>query len=165
MSMNSHPVRALPAISSHGNPPASPIRSPHVLPAPRPGLRDPRQRPVIGQPQGAADRGIARRRAEDRLQLAQHLDFGHGRGAHCDRDRRGRQHHAPAELRGRPLHRQRRVEFRGQAALVGELAQQDPARVPDQPVSLSSDLQGMTPGRILHREERSGPEITWRGNP
>ena len=133
---------------------------PYVSAGPCPGLRDPGQRPVIGQVQGSADGGIARRRPEHRRELAEHLDVGHRGGAHRDRDRRRCQYRPPAELRGHPSLRQCRVEPGGQAALVGKLAQQDPAAVTDQAIPASRDLQGMIPGRILHREERSGLEIT-----
>jgi len=43
---------------------------------------------------------------------------------------------APYPDEGHPLLRQGGIKFRGQAALVGEFAQQDPARVADQTVSV-----------------------------
>jgi hypothetical protein len=48
-------------------------------------------------------------------------------------------------------------EAQGQAALVGELAQQDPAGMADQAVPVGSDLQGMVPPVKLHGEKRSSP--------
>ncbi len=130
---------------------------PHVPADPGPGLRDPRQRPVIGQVQGPADRGIGRRRPEHRRELAQHLGVGHRRRAQRDRDRRRRQRRASADLRGRSPLRQGGVEFGGQSHLVGELAQQDPAGMADQAVPAGSDLQGMVPPVKLHGEKRSSP--------
>ena len=47
--------------------------------------------------------------------------------------------------------------------MVSELAQQDPARVADQAVPVGSDLQGMIPGHILHREERSSSRRSCKG--
>lgn len=43
---------------------------------------------------------------------------------------------APYPDEGHPLLRQGGIKFRGQAALVGEFAQQDPVRVADQTVSV-----------------------------
>ena len=45
----------------------------------------------------------------------------------------------------------------GQSRLVGGLAEQDHARVPDQAGSAASHLQGPVPLRILHDEGRSSP--------
>jgi hypothetical protein len=42
------------------------------------------------------------------------------------------------------------MKFGGQAYPVGEHAQQDRSGMPDQSVSVSGDLQGMSPGSILH---------------
>jgi hypothetical protein len=92
-------------------------------------------------------------------ELTQHLDVGQRGGAQRDGDGRRCQRDAAAELRGLPSLGQGRVKPGGQAALVGELAQQDRAGVPDQAVPVGSDFQGMVPGRILHREERSGLEL------
>lgn len=74
-------------------------------------------------------------------------------------DRRGHEGHAPADLRERVLLRQRVIEFAGQAAPVGELAQQDPARVADQAVPARGDRQGMAPPVTLHRE---GRPLAWK---
>jgi hypothetical protein len=51
------------------------------------------------------------------------------------------------------------VQRGGQPALVSELAQQDPVDVGDETAASGGDLQGMVPGRILHREGRSSLEL------
>ena len=165
MSMTSQPVRAFPATWIQGNPPGGLGLLPDVLADSRPGLRDPGQHPVGCQVQDPADRGIGRRLPENGRELVQDGDVGHRGGAHRDRDRRGDQRHAPAELRECSLQGEGFLQRRGQAAPVGELAQQDPARVPDEAAAVAGHLQGVVPGRILHREERSSPGIAWCGNP
>jgi hypothetical protein len=128
---------------------------PYVLPDPRSGLRDLHQGLVRGEVQDPADRRSGRRGPQHEGELVQDRDVGHRGGAHRDGDRRRYQHHAPAELRERPFLRQRCVKCGGQAAPVGELAQQDPARMPDEPGSVRGDRQGMVPPVILHGGERS----------
>jgi hypothetical protein len=63
------------------------------------------------------------------------------------------------ELRESTLQGRCPVQRGGQPALVSELAQQDPVDVGDETAASGSDLQGMVPGRILHREGRSSLEL------
>jgi hypothetical protein len=130
---------------------------------PRPGLRDPHQRPGLSQPQDAPDGRAARRGTQHRRELRQHRDIAHAGGTQRDRDRHRHDNHTPAELRERPRPRQRTLQRGRQPALIGQLPQQHRAAVPHQARPVPGDFQAMIPAVILHDEERSSPEVTWCG--
>ena len=162
MSMNSHPARDLPAISSQGNPPAASICS-HtcfrilalacaIRVSVRSEARSRTRRTVDAdgagraRPQLPQDRYVAIAVAPSAMAIAvetstiPRLSSGDALFSVS----------APSRAAVRP-------------ALVGELAQQDPAAMADQAVPAGSDLQGMIPGHILHREERSSSRayVAW----
>jgi hypothetical protein len=80
-----------------------------------------------------------------------------------DRGRHRDQHDPPVQQRRRTRLPQRRAQGGGQSRLVGGLAEQDRAGVPDQALPVRGDLQGMVPPVKLHGEQRSssGDCMVW----
>src|SRR5579859_1543575 len=97
--------------------PAEPLRSIHAS----------------GSPPVLSHRGGGRRIPEDRAKLAHDRDVGHRGGTQRDRDRRGDQHHAPAELRFPALEDERRVQARVRPHWLASLRSRIPPAWPTRP--------------------------------
>ena len=134
---------------------------PGVLPGLRPRPGDPVEHGRgAGQVQGAADRGAAGRVPEHGGEVGEQGDVAHAGRPERDRDGQRREHGPAVEQRRRALPQQGGAQSCGEPELVGGLAEQDGARVADQPFPVRGDLQGMVPPVMLHGEERSRLEVT-----
>jgi len=87
--------------------------------------------------------------------MRQHRDIALARGAQRDRDRHRHQRDPPVQHWRRTRLPQCRAQGGGESGLVGGLAEQDRAGVPDQARPAAGHLEGMIPPRILHGEQRS----------
>jgi hypothetical protein len=132
-----------------------------VLPGLRPRPGDPVEHGRgAGQVEGAADGGPAGGVAEHGSEVGEQGDVAHAGRAEGDRDGQRREHGPAVEERRRALPEQGGAEEGGEPELVGGLAEQDGARVADQPIPVRGDLQGMVPPVMLHGEERSRLEVS-----
>src|SRR5579859_4488889 len=129
--------------------PAEPLRSIHAS----------------GSPPVLSHRGGGRRIPEDRAKLAHDRDVGHRGGTQRDRDRRGDQHHAPAELRFPALEDERRVQARVRPHWSASLRSRIPPAWPTRPSppeatsrARSQDVSFIAKGAPIWK-------FLWCGNP
>ena len=157
MSMTTQPVRAFPAMTSHGNPAGVPSISVHTC-----ARAFARARAIRSSMAGVPARSRARRTVGP-------LGAAPSTGARCASTAMSLMLVAPSAIAAAietstiprsnsgdvPSFRSAALSAGGQSRLVSGLAQQDRAGVPDQARPVRGDLQGMVPPVMLHGEERS----------